>query len=124
VKVLRVLKKILERLPIGECPIVSSQEWRPTYRRDTPLLGDPFVKVNAKARSVRGVCEAILPSDLLREEVGGEASWTAWHLLDTDVGGGHAKGDTGCGGDGAERVVRGDVDVVGLAPVGDLQGLG
>ena len=114
----------MECLPIGECPIVSSQERRPTYRRDPPFLGDSLVKVNAKARSVRGVCEAILPSDLLREEVGGEASWTAWHLLDTDVGGGHAKGDTGCGGDGAERVVRGDVDVVGLAPVGDLQGLG
>lgn len=88
------------------------------------LFGYFDVEVDAHSGGVGTPCVAVFPLDLLREEVSCEGAGLAWHLLDSDVGDGHADGDAGGGRDWPERVVRNHVDVVGFGRVGDLEGFG
>ena len=93
------------------------------------MLGPPgncglLVEVDAEAGHVRGERVAVLPADLLREQVYVEGPRPLRHLLHADVRRRHAEGDARGGADRAQRVMRNDVDIVSLAPVGHLQRLG
>ena len=83
-----------------------------------------FVELDAEAGHIGGVRVAVPPADLDREEVGVDGAGRSGHLQHADVGGGHAERRAGRGAYGAQGIVRDYVDVVGLAPVGDLEGLG
>ena len=83
-------------------------------------FGDIHVDFDAEAWGVVAEGVSVCKSGLDGEEVGEVSARFAGHLLDADVGGRHAKGDAGRGGYGSERVMWGEVDVMGLGPVGDF----
>ena len=109
-------------LPVRIRPIVTPEQRGPARWRNLAFIGNSFVEVDTKTRSIGGVCVTITPVNLLREQIIREAPWTSGHFLNPHVCGGHAQGDAGSGTNGTKRVVRGDIDVMGLTPMSDLEG--
>ena len=110
---------------VGQRSVVASQKGRTAVERRGVRLGDGLIEIHAQTGAIRrDVGIAVLPLDLNRKQVCREGAGRAGHLLDSDVGGGHAQVHARRRAHRPQRIVRHDVVAAGLRPVSNSQGLG
>ena len=88
------------------------------------FLGGFAVEFDAEAGAGGGEEVAVLPFGLYGHHVGEDSAGGAWLFLYADERGGQAHLQARCAGDRTERVVHGELDVVGLTPAGNLARFG
>src|SRR5262245_22356303 len=118
-----ICRKRAPRLPVCKAPI-QPPELRAVALAVAGRAGGFFVELHSQARAVRRQQVAVLEGDLDGEDVRKHAAGDAGQLLDPEVAGGQIQVEAGGRRDRPERIVRRELDVVGLAPARDLPGLG
>src|SRR5947208_466636 len=109
--------------PVGERAVEAAQVGQLALLVGI-LLRRLAVELDAQAGRGGRQQVAVAPGRLRRDDVAEGLVGAARLLLHPEVGGGQVQLQAGGGRDGAERVVYRQLDVVGLAPAGDLARLG